>query len=57
MDFKREKFNCSFFSIIVAVIEWSPRMDVAESGQNYVISIEIPGVTVKDIRVEVDDKK
>ncbi|XP_030483092.2 uncharacterized protein LOC115699705 [Cannabis sativa] len=39
------------------VMEWSPRMDVAESGQNFVITVEIPGVRVKDIRVEVDDNK
>ncbi|XWS44497.1 hypothetical protein CRYUN_Cryun15aG0050600 [Craigia yunnanensis] len=37
-------------------IEWSPRMDVAESGRNYVMVVEIPGVSISDIRVEVDDK-
>ncbi|XVF14551.1 hypothetical protein REPUB_Repub09cG0071100 [Reevesia pubescens] len=37
-------------------IEWSPRMDVAESGRNYVMMVEIPGVSVSDIRVEVDDQ-
>ena len=40
-----------------AVMEWCPRMDVAESGRTYVITVEIPGVSVKDIRVEVDEKK
>lgn len=39
------------------VMEWCPRMDVAESGRTYVITVEIPGVSVKDIRVEVDEKK
>ncbi|EXB80840.1 hypothetical protein L484_020098 [Morus notabilis] len=39
------------------VIEWSPKLDIAESGRTYVITVEIPGVSVKDIRVEVDDKK
>ncbi|KAF9669431.1 hypothetical protein SADUNF_Sadunf14G0106900 [Salix dunnii] len=34
-------------------IEWSPRMDVVESGVNYVLTIEIPGVKVDDIRVEI----
>ncbi|CAK7348154.1 unnamed protein product [Dovyalis caffra] len=34
-------------------IEWSPRMDVVESGVNYVLTIEIPGVNAKDIRVEI----
>ncbi|PON69374.1 Small heat shock protein HSP [Parasponia andersonii] len=38
------------------VIEWSPRTDIAESGRNYLITVEIPGVNIKDIRVEVDDK-
>ncbi|KAE8694444.1 hypothetical protein F3Y22_tig00110783pilonHSYRG00248 [Hibiscus syriacus] len=37
--------------------EWSPRMDVAESGRDYVIMVEIPGVGISDIRVEVDDHK
>ncbi|XP_075671152.1 uncharacterized protein LOC142640779 [Castanea sativa] len=38
-------------------IEWSPRMDVAESGCNYVVTVEIPGVNRHNIRVEVDDQK
>ncbi|BBG99291.1 alpha-crystallin domain 32.1 protein [Prunus dulcis] len=38
-------------------IEWSPRMDIAESECNYVITVEIPGVNIKDIRVEIDDQK
>ncbi|KAK1287721.1 18.3 kDa class I heat shock protein [Acorus calamus] len=37
-------------------LEWSPRMDVAESGCNYIVTIELPGVSIVDIRVEVDDK-
>ncbi|XP_022148040.1 uncharacterized protein LOC111016826 isoform X2 [Momordica charantia] len=35
----------------------SPRMDVAESGRGYVLTVEIPGVKINDIRVEVDDQK
>ncbi|KAL2316784.1 hypothetical protein Fmac_030660 [Flemingia macrophylla] len=38
-------------------IEWSPRMDVAESEGKYVITVEVPGVSISDIRVEVDDQK
>ncbi|KAK7372055.1 hypothetical protein VNO80_05424 [Phaseolus coccineus] len=38
-------------------IEWSPRMDVAESERKYVITVEVPGVSISDIRVEVDDRK
>ncbi|EEF36490.1 small heat-shock protein, putative [Ricinus communis] len=37
-------------------IEWSPRMDVAESGRSYVVTVELPGVNVNDIRVEVNDQ-
>ncbi|XP_059664981.1 uncharacterized protein LOC132311200 [Cornus florida] len=36
--------------------EWSPRMDVAESGCNYVITVELPGVGINDIRVEVKEQ-
>ncbi|KAI7726578.1 hypothetical protein M8C21_010995 [Ambrosia artemisiifolia] len=31
----------------------SPRMDVAESGGKYVLLIELPGISIDDIRVEV----
>lgn len=41
----------------IAAFRWSPRMDVAESGRNYVITVEIPGVNIDDIRVEIDDQK
>lgn len=37
--------------------EWSPRMDVVESGSTYVVTIELPGVSASGIRVEVDDKR
>ncbi|KAL0306759.1 UNVERIFIED_CONTAM: hypothetical protein Sradi_6093200 [Sesamum radiatum] len=37
--------------------EWSPRMDVLESGLNYVVTLEIPGVSIDNIKVEVDDQK
>ncbi|WCJ25077.1 alpha-crystallin domain 32.1 [Euphorbia peplus] len=33
----------------------SPRMDVAECGRRYIIIVEIPGVNVNDIRVELND--
>jgi len=32
-------------------------MDVAESERKYVITVEVPGVSISDIRVEVDDRK
>ncbi|RWW84622.1 hypothetical protein BHE74_00006762 [Ensete ventricosum] len=36
-------------------IEWSPRMDVTESGPKYVVTVELPGVRATDVQVEVDD--
>ncbi|XP_076926144.1 uncharacterized protein LOC143589195 [Bidens hawaiensis] len=33
----------------------SPRMDVVESGGKYVVLIELPGISIDDIRVEVDN--
>ncbi|XP_028113369.1 uncharacterized protein LOC114311431 [Camellia sinensis] len=37
-------------------LEWSPRMDVAESGCNYILTVELPGVNINDIRVEINDQ-
>lgn len=34
---------------------WSPKMDVAESRFNYMIMVELPGVNVNEIKVEVSD--
>ncbi|PIN05966.1 Molecular chaperone (small heat-shock protein Hsp26/Hsp42) [Handroanthus impetiginosus] len=36
--------------------KWSPRMDVVESGFNYFITLEIPGVSIDNIKVEVNDQ-
>ncbi|XP_031495204.1 heat shock protein 16 [Nymphaea colorata] len=36
--------------------EWSPRMDVAECASHYTVTVELPGVTSKNIRVEMDEK-
>ncbi|XP_009611949.1 uncharacterized protein [Nicotiana tomentosiformis] len=36
--------------------KWSPRMDVAESGSMYIVSIELPGVNINDIKVEISEK-
>ncbi|KAH9622806.1 hypothetical protein KSS87_017521 [Heliosperma pusillum] len=38
-------------------VEWSPRINVAESKCSFVITVELPGIDVSDIRVEMDDKK
>ncbi|KAH7682065.1 Small heat shock protein HSP20 protein [Dioscorea alata] len=37
-------------------LEWTPRIDVVESASNYVVIVELPGVNVSDILVEVDDQ-
>ncbi|KAG7653295.1 HSP20-like chaperone [Arabidopsis suecica] len=34
---------------------WSPRSNVAESKHSYVVAIELPGASINDIRVEVDN--
>lgn len=33
--------------------EWFPRMDVVESGSAYVVTVELPGVSVDGICCEV----
>ncbi|CAH2038753.1 unnamed protein product [Thlaspi arvense] len=35
---------------------WSPRSNVAEFEHNYVVAVELPGASINDIRVEVDNK-
>ncbi|XP_065850941.1 uncharacterized protein [Euphorbia lathyris] len=34
--------------------EWSPRMDVAEGGRSYIITVELPGVNANHITVELN---
>ncbi|KAG5552090.1 hypothetical protein RHGRI_010245 [Rhododendron griersonianum] len=41
---------------VIQGFEWSPRVDVAESGRNYVLLVELPGVSIHDIRVEASDQ-
>ncbi|KAJ8749198.1 hypothetical protein K2173_018671 [Erythroxylum novogranatense] len=36
--------------------EWTPKVDVGESNRTYILTVEVAGVTVNDIRVEVNDK-
>jgi HSP20 family molecular chaperone IbpA len=57
MHLGSSQFMELFFFGFHAGIEWSPRMDVAESRRNYVMTVEIPGVNINDIRVEVDNQK
>lgn len=53
-------FFLSFFTCEIKFVynaEWSPMMDVGEHGLHYVVVVELPGVSNKDIRVEVNDKR
>ncbi|KAG2320203.1 hypothetical protein Bca52824_013416 [Brassica carinata] len=34
---------------------WSPRSNVSEYEHNYVVAVELPGASINDIRVEVDN--
>ncbi|KAF8083163.1 hypothetical protein N665_0790s0025 [Sinapis alba] len=34
---------------------WSPRSNVAEYEHNYLVAVELPGASINDIRVEVDN--
>ncbi|CAN0913902.1 Small heat shock protein C2 [Linum grandiflorum] len=34
---------------------WSPKMDVSESAGYFLVTVEIPGGDIRDMRVEVDD--
>ncbi|KAL2476625.1 alpha-crystallin domain 32.1 [Abeliophyllum distichum] len=36
--------------------KWSPRMDVVESGRNYIATLELPGVNINSIKVEVNNQ-
>lgn len=35
--------------------DWSPRVDIHETESEFVISAEIPGISKKDVQVNVDD--
>ncbi|KFK42963.1 hypothetical protein AALP_AA1G061900 [Arabis alpina] len=34
---------------------WSPRLNAAEFEHNYVVAVELPGASINDLRVEVDN--
>ncbi|KNA16170.1 hypothetical protein SOVF_091540 [Spinacia oleracea] len=44
------------FSSQINGIGWSPRINVIESKSSHVVTVELPGVEINDIRVEMDDK-
>ena len=35
--------------------DWFPAVDLAETGQDYVFEVDLPGLTPADIKLEVDD--
>ncbi|XP_042477959.1 17.3 kDa class II heat shock protein isoform X2 [Macadamia integrifolia] len=37
-------------------IERLPQMHVSEAGHNHVVTVELPGIRIRDIKVEVDDQ-
>lgn len=45
------------FLLFFAGTVWSPRLNVAEFEHNYVVAAELPGASINDIRVEVDNIK
>lgn len=49
-------FQISFISLDPPEFKWSPRMDVVESGRSYVATLELPGVNINSIKVEVNDQ-
>ncbi|XP_020571179.1 17.2 kDa class II heat shock protein [Phalaenopsis equestris] len=48
--------SCPSISNVDTGLVWSPRIDVAESSSSYVVIVELPGVNINGIRVEVDDQ-
>jgi len=50
-----ENLNAS--ALVLSGMEWSPRINIIESKCSYVITVELPGVDVSDIRVEMDGNK
>ncbi|KAL5997753.1 hypothetical protein ACLOJK_008683 [Asimina triloba] len=36
--------------------KWSPRVDVADSGCDYTVTVELPGLNMNDIRIEFDNQ-
>ncbi|GMG98492.1 hypothetical protein Nepgr_000332 [Nepenthes gracilis] len=36
--------------------KWSPSMNVAESGNSYILTVELPGVNISNISVEINDR-
>ncbi len=35
--------------------KWQPRMDIVEESNGYVVSVDIPGIEAKDLKISVDN--
>lgn len=42
-----------FNARLISGAEWEPKMDVLESPKSFVVSLELPGVPVEGVRVEL----
>jgi len=40
---------------VIATGDWSPRVDIAETDEAFVIKAEIPGINKEDVKVTVDN--
>jgi HSP20 family protein len=40
---------------VATTVDWSPRVDIAETSDQFVIKAEIPEVNAKDVKVTVDN--
>lgn len=53
---EENRFGSKRHMLSSQINEWMPSINVVESKSSYVITVELPGVDIKDIRVEMDDK-
>lgn len=48
-------FNDSFLSESEEPVHWNPRMEVEETQEEFLLNVEIPGLSKKDIDISVKD--
>ncbi|XP_021767408.1 uncharacterized protein LOC110731832 [Chenopodium quinoa] len=53
---KQSSCTRQMFSSQINGMGWSPRINIVESKRSHVVTVELPGVEINDIRVEMDDK-
>ena len=56
-DFDRffNHFPSRFFDSEVPVVDWSPRVDIAEDNDNFVIEAELPGLSKDNVKVTMKE--